>query len=496
MSNAARPLVSAASDVRIARAQQPRQCHVTTLRYVLVIVAAGCAAINVAAAEDTGAEPTAPVSAFRTDWGIHLGPLTLTPGGFLEFTSLYRQRNETADIGSNLAGIPFANSPNHYIHEYRQTARNSRFSLLVQGPQDSDTRGEGYIETDFLGSGTSSNANESNSYAVRMRQGYLAWSRPGTGWSALGGQAWSLVTLYKHGLTPRQEDIPLGDDGQYYTGFNWARQAQLRVVKTFSPAVAAGLSLENPQVAVSGPVPAGATAANPGTGALNSMATYSTTTAPDVVLKLALDPGFGHFELYSLTRFLHDRAPRIPGVLHSERNQTTVAQSFGGGFIVPLWGQWLDLRASALIGRGNGRYGSAQLGDAEFDTRDGSLAPLREQQGLVGLIAHPSPRWDVFVYAGLEQQTADFALVPTDNTACKVNYVDVASLPKTAQCGGVGRVRELAGGFVWKAYQGNLGYVTVGPEVAYVKDTTFTARNGTSANTSDTMVYFTIRYYP
>jgi hypothetical protein len=451
-----------------------------------------CVGLQVASAD----EPTAPVAAFRTDWAIQLGPITLTPGGFLEFTSIYRQRNETADIGSSFAGIPFPNNNNYYIKEFRETARNSRLSLLAQGPADYKFKAEGYVETDFVSAGTTSNGNESNSYTQRVRQVYLSWSRPDRGWALLAGQAWSLVTPYKNGLVARQEDIPLVDDGQYYTGYNWARQTQFRIVKTFSPAMAVGLSLESAQNVLKGPVPVGATASNPGGAGFNSTASYSTDIGPDTVLKLALDPGYGHYELYSLTRFLHDRAPNAAGNLLTEASHTTVAQSFGASLILPLWSKWLELHASTLIGHGNGRYGSAQLSDATYNTRNGSIAALREQQGLIGLIAHPSATFDVYAYGGLEQQTAAYALIPDDNSACATNFANLGSLPSTAQCGGVGRVREIAGGFTWKVYRGPLGYVTVGPEVEYVKDTTYIAKNGTSAETNNTIVYFTIRYYP
>lgn len=42
--------------------------------------------------------------------------------------------------------------------------------------------------------------------------------------------------------------------------------------------------------------------------------------------------------------------------------------------------------------------GSAQLSDSTYNTRDGSAAALREQQGLVGLIAHSLEAFDVYAY--------------------------------------------------------------------------------------------------
>jgi hypothetical protein len=186
-------------------------------------------------------------------------------------------------------------------------------------------------------------------------------------------------------------------------------------------------------------------------------------------------------------------------VVLDTRDQSSLERFFtaeGPWMILPLWSKWLELHATTLIGHGNGRYGSAQLSDSTYNTRNGSMAALREQQGLVGLLAHPLESLDVYAYAGLEQQTAAYGIVPDNNLACKTNFVDVGSLPASAQCGGVGKVRQVAGDFVWKAYRGPLGYVTAGPELEYVKDTTYPAKNDTSAETHNIMAYFTIRYYP
>jgi hypothetical protein len=72
----------------------------------------------------------------------------------------------------------------------------------------------------------------------------------------------------------------------------------------------------------------------------------------------------------------------------------------------------------------------------------------------------------------------------------------LSSLPKNAGCGAVGNVRGLAGGFYWKVYSGKMGYLTTGPELQYVTDTTYTAANGTVGRTKDPMVFLTFRYYP
>lgn len=67
------------------------------------------------------------------------------------------------------------------------------------------------------------------------------------GLDVLAGQNWSLATLYKDNLNPRDEDVPLGIDAQYIVGFNWTRTPQLRLVEHFNKKISAGFSIESPQ---------------------------------------------------------------------------------------------------------------------------------------------------------------------------------------------------------------------------------------------------------
>lgn len=427
---------------------------------------------------------------------LHAGPVDLTPGGFIELTALYRKRNETADIGSSFGAIPFPNNSNYRESEFRQTERNSRLSLLAEAPVSDANRVSGYFESDFVSAGASSNSIESNSYTLRVRQLYFSWERPERGWAITAGQAWSLATMLRKGLAPRSEDIPLVDDGQYVAGFVWTRQTQLRIVKSFSGAMAVGISFEAPQNAMKGTAPPGVIAGNPGGPGFSGSTSYSADVAPDVVIKWAYDPGFAHFELFSLTRFLHDRAATDAVDPTTSRSHTTAAQSFGGGLIVPLWPGRLDLHVSGIVGRGNGRYGSAQLGDSTYNPSNGSVEPLHQAQGLIGVVDHATRDLDFFAYHGYEDQRAAYGLVPLDNSACNAPYASTSAVVAKPACGGVGIVRHYVGGFLWKFYKGSLGYIHGGPEVEYVKNRTYLARNGTTASTDNVMVYLTVRYFP
>jgi hypothetical protein len=208
---------------------------------------------------------------------------------FIEGASIFRTRNETADISSSFnTGIPMPNNPNYHISEFRESAHQSRFALLAQGRVDEDTKLAGYFETDFQSAGTTSNSVESNSYTLRLRQAYATVDKNDWGTYILGGQSWSLLTMFKEGMTPRQENIPLTIDGQYVPGFTWLRNPQFRVVQHFGELYAAGLALESPQAVVfSGPnaplVPT--TFSNPGGMLLNPLVNYSTDVGPDVVAR-------------------------------------------------------------------------------------------------------------------------------------------------------------------------------------------------------------------
>ena len=104
----------------------------------------------------------------------------------------------------------------------------------------------GYVESDFLSAGVTSNNNESNSYSLRQRQvwGQAAFNN---GFGVTAGQMWSLVTETRKGLDNRTEALPMNIDPQYNVGFSWARQYGFRVTKNFGNKFWLGASIENPQ---------------------------------------------------------------------------------------------------------------------------------------------------------------------------------------------------------------------------------------------------------
>ncbi len=431
-----------------------------------------------------------------------VGAVTVKLGGFVEAAGIYRSRNEVADIGSNFStGIPFANSPLSHEGEFRGSARQSRLSLLATGNIDDAQKLAAYFEVDFQGGAPTANSVESNSYNPRLRQAYGTYDNTAWGLHFLGGQAWSLATMSRDGIVPMQEDVPLTIDAQYVPGFTWTRQPQIRLAKDFADRrlwIAA--SLENPQtsyyVGPNGTGAANGTAnyQNPGIGILGTGGQFTTEVAPDVILKAAYDPGWGHYEVYGLGRFLHDRV----SVVGDGRNNTVFAGGVGGGLILPVVKKKLDVELRGLVGYGIGRYGTSQLPDATIGA-DGSPKPLAEYQALMGIISHPAESVDVYGYAGTEQERRKsfaaggrgygYGSPLYSNAGCGV---ELSTLACTANTSGV--VQGTLGGW-WRFFRGNYGTAEVGAQYSYTRRSVFGGVGGhPSADENTALVSF--RYLP
>jgi hypothetical protein len=172
---------------------------------------------------------------------IHYKGITITPGGFVAAETVWRQRATSSDINTPFTGIPYPGADLSKVSELNMTGRQSRLSLLAEG-KIGTTKLTGYWETDWLGTGVTSNNRQSNSYVNRQRQ---IWGQValGSGLSVTAGQMWSLVTEDKKGIDTRQELTPLTIDSQYNVGFSWARQYGFRVVQNFRNKFALGFAV-------------------------------------------------------------------------------------------------------------------------------------------------------------------------------------------------------------------------------------------------------------
>jgi hypothetical protein len=455
----------------------------------------------------------------------------VTVGGFIAAESVWRQRNEVADIGSSFGAIPYPFSPLYHENEFHGTARQSRISLLIEGAIDPQQRLAGYYETDFLGVGATSNYNQSNSWAPRLRQAYATYDNLDWGVHVLAGQAWSLITQSQVGITPRKENIPLTIDASYVDGFNYTRNWQVRFVKDFGPAVSFGISVENPAsiiAASTATAPAGTGGAfasggivngvvtnfaNPG-GSFLTGASITTDQAPDIIEKAAFDPGWGHYEVLALQRFFTDSTlicglgPCVAGSVAqtgTTSDRSTFGWGVGGSVLVPILPKSLEFTGSVLYGQGIGRYGAGQLADVTVAS-NGSLTPLTGLQTMVGLVGHPTDGLDVYAYAGLEQVEAKFFNSGTtllgygnpgfSNAGCTfATPSSFAGATPTNCIANNRRLEEVTVGFWQNLYKGDYGRVAAGAQYEYIRRQAFAGLGG-APSTDDNIAMTSLRWYP
>ena len=429
------------------------------------------------------------------------GPIALTLGGFIDMTMAYRSRNMVGDIATSFNAIPFPSSVNHRISEFRPSARQSRASLLIQGPSNGNEAVEAYFEGDFFGAAPTANSGESNSYTPRMRQAYAAYTNKDKGLYLLAGQAWSLATLSKNAaMTARGEVIPVGMDAQYVVGFNWIRAPQIRLVEKFNDQVSGAISLEGPQTSFfAGPnAPLNPTlTTNPGGTLFAPTSNYSLDVAPDVIAKLGFDPAFGHLEVFGLGRWFRSRI--------ALDDNTTFGGGVGAGAFIPVVPKLLDLSATVMSGKGIGRYGSGQLPDVTIKP-DGSLEPIKESTAMLGLVGHLSPTVDLFGYAGIERESrTDFTAVSNgktlaygygnplySNAGCKIDALPGQSPTCT---GNTKQLSEIALGGYWKFFKGDIGTMQAGLQLEHIKRETFEGVGG-APSTDLNVLFFSLKFFP
>jgi hypothetical protein len=488
--------------------------------FALVPAGPGAAPGSVVLAQVLPPEPPAPKLPLGT---FQVGGVRVTLGGFVEAAGIYRSRNEVSDIASNFnTGIPLPNSPLYHENQTSLSTRQTRFATLAQGNPDDVTTLTAFFEGDLQASPPTGNSVESGGYSPRLRHAIAVYDRSDLGFYVLGGQTWSLLTMNKSGIpylgtgatTPAA--TPPGIDGQYVVGFNWTRNVQLRAVKSFDNDLFwLAASIENPQTSYyAGPNGAAPGAigtindSNPGGSGFYSGTNYSTEVAPDVIVKAATDPWFGHFEVYGLARFEHDRVSQAEGFIAKGSpatgdSHTANAGGIGAAMFVPLVPKYLELQASVLTGKGIGRYGSAQLPDAVIGA-NGKPEPLSETEAMIGLIGHPIPAIDIYGFGGAEEirrhyydadvKGKDVAygygnpLYP--NTTCNEELGATATC--TANTSGI--VEGTIGAW-WKFEHGTYGTMQVGPQYSYIHRTVFQGA-GPTPKTDENTLMLSFRYYP
>jgi hypothetical protein len=497
---------------------------------------------------------------------IHFKGITITPGGFAEAAFVRRSRALGADLPTPFNSLTMPGASQSNLSEFFGSARQSRPTIYVDG-RLKNVEFSSYVSGDFLSAADTSSATSTNSYSFRLRQ---AWGQAkfDNGWSFLGGQMWSLVTENKEGIAP-SDDLgktndarPMTIDPGYNVGFTFARQYGIRLTKDFNHKVAAAVSVENAQGTLTthgntdnfllgaagatnsyndavtacpinsytptGGIPVYYTTCSPA-------ATYTFNPSPDVVAKLAFDPGFGHYEVFGLYDRFRDRVfpcanfiigttgpcpidatvtgPSAHGAFNSSKN----GGGFGANARWNFYNKHIVFGLHAFGGQGTGRYGAAQLSDLSIHA-NGTPDVIKNYQGLATLEWH-GKKLDIYTYTGSEYdaRTDDFDVATNtyvgygsphfNNSGCYTETAPSIAVTNGFNPGSLSKCTadtraaiEGTAGFWYRFYNGPRGKFQFGTQYSYVTRQTwvgsgFSKTNGVTPEGIDNMVFTSFRYY-
>jgi Skp family chaperone for outer membrane proteins len=477
---------------------------------------------------------------------IYYKGVTISPAGsFLAGETVWRGSATAGDINTSFTGIPLQNSEAYNLSEFQGSGRQSRIAIKAVGKLDSMIL-SGYYEMDWLSSGTSSNNNQSNSYTVRQRQ-LWADAKLNSGWDFSAGQGWSLATETTQGLTRGTEILPATIDAQYSAGFVWTRQYSFRVSDSINNKFFIGASVENAETLNPGGqnLPTNILLGSAGTnGGLynaaesssgSNLVNYSFNYTPDFVAKIAVEPGWGHWEVFGIGRSFRDRiypsatniaSQAVCGSTTTPCNNIVWGGGIGGGFRGPLASKKVTIGLKGLWGQGVGRYGSSTIADVTIRP-DGTLSPLHGFSALGTVEVNPTSRLNIyFNYGGdyigrdwtVDNVTGDalagkvvgYGAYNADMSGCGIEPVSTSSFPtsdpttpgnSTNGCKGNNKdVQEFTAGWWYNIYNGPKGRLRQGLQYSYIMRYLWSGAGGTlnpgnGAMGGDNMVFTSLRYY-
>jgi len=465
---------------------------------------------------------------------LHFRGITITPGGFMSADTVWRQHALGADISTPLNTVPFSGASQSAMSEFYASGRATRPSVLAEGKLKSATV-RGYAEADFLSSGITSTSNTTNSYTLRLRQGW-AQAALGSGWTFTGGQMWTLLTETKNGTDNLTEAPPLTIDNSYNAGFTYTRQFGFRVSKNFSNKMWLAFSVENAQATVGGHGSnTNFLVGQQGTslGYYNPTSNYSYNATPDFIGKFVFQPGHAHFEVFGLLSDFRDRI--FPGELQATPtasgayNNSSKGGGAGANARVAI-AKHLDAGLHFFGGDGVGRYGTSQISDVTVRP-DGVLAPIRSYQALSTLEYH-ARRFDVYFNFGGEYggrtafgDTVGYGASGFKNSGCSTETLpastttsvttssgSTAKIPNGGATGSPlsngfdpGSLLNCTGdtraifegtlGFWYRFYNGPKGRIQWGPQYSYISRNAWSGADGLAGKATENMVLTSFRYY-
>ena len=263
-----------------------------------------------------------PVGSFK------FGDAILTLGGFVDFENIFRTTNTQSNIATNYGTIPYNNTAQGRVSEFRTTAQFSRLNVKVTDSfHGNDVTG--YIEGDFSGNDAPGVYQSVNPHSNRLRLYFVTLKRGK--WEFLAGQTWSWLTPNRTGIGPMPPDLAItyNEDQNLGVGVPYTRAAEFRAAYHPSEHWALGLGIENSNQYIGNYVALPSQFTSIGSQFDNGANPGAANLMPDILSKVTYDRDFSgrHFHAEVTGLFTGAQASVMP--IGSAAFKTH--QTFGGG---------------------------------------------------------------------------------------------------------------------------------------------------------------------
>jgi len=425
---------------------------------------------------------------------LRLGNVCIVPIGFMDLTPLWRDKNAGSSMGSSFGSIPYNNTANGNLSEFRFSPQNSRIGFRIDG----DWKGThfiGYNEFDFNGtSGSNGIAVSNGAFVPRLRLFWLDARKNKV--EFLAGQSWSLLTPNRNGLSALPGDLFYTQviDINYMAGLTWTRQPGMRILLHPSNKVTFGFSAEQPDQYIGGSAGGSGITLPTALAALSNaqldvaqnvssgqnILTQPTVT-PDFIAKIAFDPTSRfHFEVGGIERNFKTTNVAAPFTSHYTAE--------GGGLLFGFNAAILKnfrVISTNFYSDGGGRYLFGQAPDL-IVRANGSLSLVKADGTIDGFEATVNKTLFYAYYGGIYIDRD----VTIDTTGKPVGFGYVGSANSQNRV-----INELTFGFnqtIWR--DPRYGAVNMMGQYEWLERAPWYVAVGAPKQTHDNTIYFNIRY--
>jgi hypothetical protein len=422
---------------------------------------------------------------------LRLGSVCIQPVGFLDFESLWRDKDTGSGIATNIGNFPYNNTTASKLSEFRLSAQFSRIGSRVDG-SIKGIHFIGYNEFDFLSTATATASGvTSGAFVPRLRL-FFVDLRKGK-FELMAGQNWSMLTPNRNGLSVLQPDLFYAQqmiDPTYIAGLTYTRQPGIRFLYHPSDQLNMGISLENPNQYIGGAqggsgitLPAASTLAATAGAQLDNTTGAALSTpnlTPDIIGKVAYEPN-------SRMHFEADTVVRTFRIWNAANNTYSTISGVGGGINANFQvAEGLRAFTNNFYGAGVGRYLIGQAPDVVVGA-DGFLKTV-SSAGFVEGLEYTRKNWLYYAYYGNIYIDRRASLDADGKTPIGFGYTGAPNSQNR-------NIHEITFGFnqtLWK--DPRFGALNFMGEYEYLLRHPWYVAKGAPKAAHDNTIYFDLRY--